>query len=578
MLFDSLMLRAVVNHLRDSASGARVLRVFQTSRMQAIVELSADTPPGQLVLSCCPQFGRIHLDDGWEPGPAVNYPVGAVLQRWLRSAVLVDVAQREFDRVVRLEFANARGLGPQARCYVILEIMGRHSNLIVLDEDNAILETAKHIPANLNRYRQILPGLDYVPPPDFDKHHPGDLTAEQLLATVTHPQATVSAWFRATLQGASDVFRDEALARADIPATKQVNQLQSADFQRLHAALAELLEASDSARQAWTYACPDGNFAYPVKLQSCADCRAEPVSDINAAVAAIVSDQMTSAGLEDQRKRLLQAAQRPMDRVHKRIAERREAQQQAKDADTVRKLGETILASLHQIPAGATEASLPDPYEPGSTVNITLDPEMTPQANAQKYFARYKKLASLQGRIGSFLRAARRERHYLDGLLDQIQQAADIGELEALEHEMAQQGYLKKQRTRRAPTPTQIEVHSATLMGYTILWGKSGLQNDKLLHLARAEDIWLHTRKTPGGHVLIRTHNQPEQVPEDVLLAAAQHAASLSKRRLDSAVAVDYALAKYVRRLKGTPPGYVHYTNQKTLHVAPARLNRAPGS
>ncbi len=578
MLFDSLMLRAVVSQLRDSACGARVVRVFQTSRMQAIVELSGDTPPGQLVLSCCPQFGRIHLDDGWEPDPAVNYPVGAVLRRWLRSAVLVDVAQRQFDRVVRLQFANARGLGPQARCYVILEIMGRHSNLIVLDEDNTILETAKHIPADLNRYRQILPGLDYVPPPDFDKHHPGDLIPEQLSTTVTDSQATVSAWFRATLQGASDVFRDEALARADIPATQQANQLQSADFQRLHAALAELLEASDSARQAWTYACPDADFAYPVKLQSRADCRAEAVSDISAAVAAIVSHQMAGAGLEEQRKRLLQAAQRAMDRVHKRIAERRESQQQAKDADSVRKLGEAILASLRHIPTGATEASLPDPYEPGRSLNVALNPEMTPQANAQKYFARYKKLASLQGRIGSFLRAARRERHYLEGLLDQIQQVADIAELEALEHEMAQQGYLKKQQTKRAPAPAQIEVRSATLMGYTILWGKSGLQNDKLLRLARADDIWLHTRKTPGGHVLIRTHNRPEQVPQEVLLAAAQHAAWLSKRRLDSAVAVDYALAKYVRRLKGTPPGYVHYTDHKTLHVAPAGINGARGS
>ncbi len=573
MLFDSLMLRAVVSQLRDSARGARVLRVFQTSRMQAVVELSSDRPPGQLVLSCCPQFGRIHLDDGWEPDPAVSYPAGAVLRRWLRSARLVDVSQRDFDRVVRLEFANARGLGPQARCYVVLEIMGRHSNLIVLDEHNTILEAAKHIPADRNRYRQTLPGLDYVPPPDFSKQHPGDLTAQQLAATITDPQAPALAWFRATLQGASELFRDEALARAEIPADKQVSLLQAADFQRLQAALAELLQTADSARQAWTYACPDGDFAYPVSLQSRPDCRAEPASDISVAIAAIASEQMSNTELEDRRRRLLQAAERAMDRVHKRIAERQHAQQQAEDAGSVRRLGEAILASLHRIPVGATEASIPDPYEPDRTINVPLDPQLTPQANAQKYFARYKKLAALRGRIGRFLRAARRERHYLEGLVDQIQQAADAAELEVLEQEMGQQGYLRQQPTQRAGAPARIEVNSATVGGYTILWGKSGLQNDRLLHLARPTDIWLHTRKTPGGHVLIRTSDRPEQVPEEVLIAAAGHAAWLSKRRLDTAVAVDYALAKYVRRLKGTPPGYVHYTNHKTLHVTPVRVN-----
>ncbi len=571
MLFDSLMVRAVVSHLRDRACGSRVMRVFQTSRVQTIIELSVQSPPGQLVLSSSSEFGRIHLDDGWEPDPTVHYPVGAVLQRWLRSAVLVDVNQRQFDRAVRLEFGNARGLGPQARCYVVLETMGRHSNLIVLDEDAFILEAARHVTADVNRYRQILPGLEYVPPPSFDKLDPSELSSDQIISAASESDGTVSDWFRTTFQGASDVFRGEVLARCDISPRSQVGDLQAADLERLHVVLDDLLNSADGT-EAWTYTCSDGAFAYPVRLQSLPDCRTERSSDMSAAVAVIARAEMAKAEIEQERRQLLQAAERTLGIVDKRIAERKDVQQRSEDADSIRRIGEAILASLREIRAGATTVSLDDPYKPGRKLEVMLDPRLTAQTNAQKYFARYKKLTSVRSRITALLRAALRERHYLEGLLDQIEQADDLGDLRLLEEEMAGQGYLRKRRKRGPAQQARVEVQSAEVLGYAILWGKSGLQNDKLLRAAGPDDIWLHTRKTPGGHVLIRSQGRPDEVPEAVLVAAARHAAWLSKRRADTRVAVDYAPARHVRRLKGTPPGYVHYTNHKTVMVQPESI------
>ena len=577
MLFDSLMLRSVVNQVQSTASGSRVMRVFQTSRVELVLELSLPAPPSQLVLSCCPEFGRIHLDEGLEPDPTVSYPTGAVARRWLRSAVLVGVSQRQFDRAVRLEFANARALGPQSRCFVVLEVMGRYANLIILDEDGVILEAVKHVGADVNRYRQIEPGLEYVAPPGFDKLHPGDVTPEVLAGTVADAETVAGEWFRSALQGASGLFRDEALARAGIAPAQPSGELDAAGFSRLSSALAEMLREADSAA-AYSYACPDGDFAYPLKLQSRPECRGERAESISAVVAAIASGAMTDTQLGEMRRRLMAAAERALRIVEKRIAERRDKKRRSENADDVRKMGEAILVSLREIPRGAKEVTLPDPYAPGTALSISLDPVLSPQANAQKYFARYKKLASLQERMPKLLRAAQRERYYVEGLLDQIEQASSRVELQALEEEMTRQGYVKEKRRRPPVAATKLELKWASAGGYRIMWGKSGMQNDELLRAARPDDIWLHTRKTPGGHVIIRTDGRAADVPEEVLLRAAQQAAWLSKRRNDSSVAIDYTLARYVRRLKGTPPGYVHYTKQKTVFVEPAELAPQPGS
>ncbi len=574
MLFDSLLMHAVTHNLAEHSRGLRVLRVFQTSRFEIVIDLAHKTPPGQLVLSCCPQFGRIHLDEGHEPDPTVSYPTGSVLRRWLKSAVLVNIEQRQFDRAVRLEFANARGLGPQAHCFIVLEVMGNHSNLIVLDEDKVILEAVKHIGADRNRIRQIEPGLDYVPPPSFGRLRPDALSVQELFASATDPQTSATKWFRATVQGASDQFRDEALARADIAGDARVGDLASPDFEHLVTALQEML--TESRQGAWSYACPDKDFAYPIMLQSCPDCRPEAATTIHQAVARMANQQIEANQSGELRRRLLQATARARNVVAKRVAERDDMQHRAEDADELRINGEAILTALHTIPRGSSHVTLANPYDYGNTLEVHLSPKLSAQANAQAYFKRYKKLISVKERVTRLLRDAKRERHYLDGLEVQIEQAEGLTELDELREELAQQGYLKRGQERKQRLSGHAKIKSATVSGHVIMWGKSGLQNDELLRKAGPDDMWFHTRNTPGGHVLIRHQGAPELIPDEAILAAAQHAASLSKRRNDTRVPVDHTQARYVRRLKGTPPGYVHYTHQKTLNVRPVELRAQP--
>jgi len=536
-----------------------------------VIELRASEPPGQLVLSACPTFGRIHLDEEWEPNPTVNFPFGAVLQRWLRSAVVVDVEQRGFDRAVRISFANARALGPQSRCVLVLETMGRLSNALLTDADNNILEAVTHVTRDRNRYRQILPGEQYVPPPTFGRHHPSALSPEEIAATVLDADAPVSTWLRETFQGMSDVFRAEALCRAGVDPDVRSGELRGQSFDALHSAFADLLAEAEASR-GWLYACDRECFAYPVRLQSRPECTAQAQADIHGAIARVAASGMDGTEIDQLRRRLQDAVNRASATVGKRIAEREEYVQRARDAGTVRRTAEALLTYGHLVPKGASLAEVPDPHDHGATLHIALDPALPPQANAQRYFARYRKLSETERRVTLFLTAARVEMEYLDGLAVQIERSSETEDLRLIEEELLAGGYLRRRDRREKTREPTAQLPQASVEGYTVLWGKSGLQNDRLLRAAGPDDIWLHAQRTPGGHVLIRSQGADGTVPDNVLMAAAQHAASLSKRYRDARVAVDYTQARHVRRIKGTPPGYVHYTQQRTLNVAPTPL------
>ncbi|MFP3904113.1 MAG: NFACT family protein, partial [Armatimonadota bacterium] len=531
-----------------------------------------------LIINCTTDFGRMHQAEDFEPDSTVNFPAGAVLQRYLYHAVLADVQQREFDRVARLEFANARGMGRNAKCFVIAEIMGRHSNLIITDDGNEIIEAAKHVPAAVNRYRQIQPGLQYVPPPDFDKLAPHSADVSTLAGSASETSSYTRNWFRDTLQGASDIFRDEALARADIEPQRPADELDGGDLGRLLDCLSELLSEACEGRGR-IYECPEEQFAYPVSLQCRPDCRSESVDDISAAIDRVARQQISGIELQQLRNRLQQAAADAHELAGKRLKERREALKRGQNAEQLRIIGETLLAHLHEIPDHTQSVTLPNIYDPDESLTIELDPELSPQANAQKYFKRYKKLSGLTERMKPRLAAAKVEQHYLSGLLGQIEQAETIKDLRSIEQEMQQEGYLKKKGEKKGAADEGVTVHSAPLEGNrTLLWGKSGLQNDELLRRANSEDIWLHVKDAPGGHVLIRTDGRPDDVPEEQLRRAAAHAAWLSKQRADTSTEVDYTTAKHVRRLKGTPPGYVHYTHYKTLRVQPRPISAKSSS
>ncbi len=581
MLFDSAMLARICADLDGQLTGCRIRRVVASAPAEVALETNAAGAARWLVLCTEPQFGRVHLAEHAQPRPDIHSPLADVLRRYLVGGVVARVVQIDFDRLVHISFINAQRLGPEQSCTLVAEIMGRHSNILLLDEDGIIRECLGHVSAEVNRYRESLPGVAYMPPPDFGKINPLTVTAAELAARVREadPQSEFARWFRQTCHGASDLFVAEIAARAGIAADAQLCTLAAGWEAQLHQVLGQLGELVTTPGEAYICrdALGDALFAYPFVPQSRPDLVITPAESLSAALDRVHHELKQGHDISQLRERLLVAAGKQLDHVMVRRRKRQSALASADDADRYRKWGELILAHLHQIPPRAQQVTVTDySSEDQTEVTIRLDPDHTPQDVAQHYFKRYKRARRVRERLPRLLQVDRIEQDYLEGLLHQIESAAELADLEELRQEMIGRGIVKPPKRPQPPPARRRLPRFISADGYTVIYGKTGRQNDEVVRETNADDIWLHVQRGPGGHVVIKTGGRPADVPESTILEAAQHAAALSRQAQSSAVEVDYTLVKHLNKPKGGPPGFVYYRNFQTVRVAP-RHAQTPG-
>lgn len=561
MTFDSLMMRRIVAEINE-LRGTRVGRVFPVARLEFVLDFSLRSPLPQVTINASAEAGRVHRDEDREPVLGVDTPLADVLRRHLRGATLLEARQHQFDRVMMLDFGNAEGMGPASRRTLVAEVMGRHSNLLLLDERDYILECARHVTARVNRVRQLLPGEAYVPVPDFDKLDPAQATVEQLAGRLPETPQPLAAWVREVLQGASDVLLAVLPDRLKLPAPATTEDVTAQD---LLATLQGLIAQADQPGAAVVARHGKKPVAYPVSLPADWPKVGEAPS-LSEAMRRLASEAAASTEAAQLRQRLAAVATAALEKARRREHERRTALEKSERAEHWRRQGELLMANLWAMQPGQ-EAFIGEDWETGEQVTIPLDPRLSPQENAQALFSRYKKLQRVRQRVPALLAEAREAREELEDLLDQIAEGG-APELRLLEQEMSERGLLKAPRRRQE---LAIDYRrTETPEGYALIYGRSALENAAVLKAARPDDLWFHVQGAPGGHVVIRTNNRPDQVPQSVVIEAARLAAKQSRRRRDALVEVDYTPAKHLQRVRNAAPGHVIYRQFKTILVRPA--------
>ncbi len=578
MLFDSAMLARICADSQEVLPGCRVRRVVATGKLEVAVETSAQRGAPCLVVCAGSEFGRIHLAQDAEPRPDIHSPLADVMRRYLQGAVIQRIEQINFDRLLRIEFVNAQRLGPESRCTLVAEVMGRHSNVLLLDDEGIILECLKHVPAEVNRYRQSLPGLEYVAPPDFDKRDPFTVKAAELsqIAGQAGPDLDFARWFRNNFHGGSDIFIAEIAARTGITTDVQLETLGEGWPDRLSETLGGLHELISTPGEA--YICrregTDILFAYPFPPQSQPDVVTTPVCNLSTALEQICQKLQQSRQSEQLREQLLRAAGKQLDHVLTRARKRKAALKVVSDADKYRKWGELILTHLNKIPPCAKEITVTDYYsEDQSDITIELDPDRRPQQVAQYYFKRYKRAQRLSERLPRLIKLDRIQQDYLEGLLHQIENAEQLADLQELRQEMIDQDIVQPPKHEQPHPEKRGLPRYESRDGYLVVYGKTGQQNDEVLRQASPDDIWLHVHQGPGGHVVIKTGGRPDDVPESTIIEAAQHAAALSRQAQSPKVEVDYTQVKHLNKPTGGPPGFVYYRHFQTVRVQPRRAD-----
>lgn len=565
MGLDGFTLRALVAELAPMLTGARLTKVQQPARDQVALILYHQRRDWRLVLSVNPRWARLSLEDAGPDNPPTPPPFCMVLRKHLDGARLVEIAQDGLERVVTLAFAVRDELGDLRRKRLLLEIMGRHSNLVLVDERNTIIDALRRV-ADEEAVRPLLPGLPYTPPPR--PALPDALTIDRSsFAELLRCQQPVADALCRGLFGLSPLLARELCARAGIPPHAPAETLTMTEITLLYDALVAL-RSTESGLRPQAVTLPGGRTefsAYDLTQFGAAPRRY--YESVQALIADVLGDGERQETLASLKLSLAALVRRESERCERKRAAQLEEARRGAEADDLRLVGELILANLHKLGKRMTAATLAD-YA-GNERTVALDPSLSPSDNAQAYFRRYARAKKAAVAAAEQARRTSEELAYLNALAVALEQATDIASLNDIRAELAAQGYLRSVGNGRSAAPTPAQPRRFTSSdGCEILVGRSNMQNDRLtMKLARPDDIWLHAKDIPGAHVILRVGKEPPSF--QAITEAAALAAYFSSARAATKVPVDYTERRHVRKVPGARPGMVIYDHQKTIMVAP---------
>ncbi|MBN1936968.1 MAG: NFACT family protein [Anaerolineae bacterium] len=559
MYFDALTAAAVADECQVLVGG-RIQTIVQIDELTLGFEIYAQHQRHYLVTSAHAQHARVHLcGDKLRRGVDTPSPILLLLRKYAQNARISLIDQPAWERIVEIEIEN------DASTYTLIaEVMGRHANLILVDEEGRVMDAIKRVTPQMSRVRPILPGRPYSPPPQQAKLDPTALTLADLRDVVGDAAPGDMLWrvLVGTVRGISPLLAREVIYRAS--GNAQTNASQITDPAVLLSALERLL--SGALEHRWTPCLAveeDIIAAYaPYALTHYPEYR--PASSISAAI------ESYEAGLNDiDAYKPARARVRPLlEEARQRVQDRYDAlRRQMVPEDEIERLrlsGEMILAYAHTVERRQTRLEAPVDFE-RPPLQIDLDPHLTPVENAQAYFKRYDKARAANAGAPRRLTQARLELAYLDQLITDLELAANWPEIQEVQSALTDAGYASGPR-RNIQRGRPLRVVSEA--GFVIWVGKSARQNEEItFRRAAPDDLWLHAIDVPGSHVIVKCEGRP--APEETLRRSAELAAYYSAGREKGSVLVACTLRKWVRKIRQGKPGQVTYRNEQTILVKP---------
>lgn len=571
MTFDSIILAAIGDELNRKLKDARVQTIHQPESLDVVLTLRTPGVTHSLLVSADATAPRIHLTSAKKPNPKTPPGFCMLLRKHLEGARFSIAEQIDFDRILHLRFLAYDG----ERLTLVVEIMGKHSNIILINGEGRILGTIKPVGRQKSRYRQVLPGLQYTPPPKQDKLNPLNVSKEvfenllkdSYIGTTEVTQGQLAKWLCETFVGISPFAAWEVVTRSGGDMGRVAEEFMSLIDAVRRGEFDPVLITDDEGKAVAFYPFP--SVQYPKANQH----ERNSVSTVADMYYISAIRRQDFAQAKDEFVAMLEREVRAREHSLEAI---REGIRECENAERVKQIGELILSQVALVPEGSESAELVDYYDPdASKIRVRLDPKLSAAENAEAYFRRYHKLVSGAEALEDRLRETESEIRLLRKVLLSAETISSEDQIESLKQLLAGEG-IKLHKQEAAATEKRRDefdghrISKVEREGWEILVGLNSEANDYLLtRVARPTDVWVHVKASPSAHVIIRTNGKPDAVPRSVLLAAAELAARHSDSKHSSLVPVDYTLRKYVRKPKGAPSGKAIYQNEKTVYVTP---------
>ena len=540
MSFDGFFLHHMIEELRSELVNGRIQKINQPFEQELVLQIRSNRQSHRLLLSAHPVFGRIQLTQTTFENPAQPSTFIMVLRKYLQGAVIESIEQVENDRIVEITVSNKNEIGDHIQATLIIEIMGKHSNILLVDKSShKILEVIKHVGFSQNSYRTLLPGSTYIAPPSTESLNPFTVKDEKLFEILQTQELTAKN-LQSLFQG---LGRDTANELENILVSDKLSTFRNFFSQ---ASKPFLTETSFS----------------PVPF---ANRVGDPFSSLSDLLDTYYKDKAERDRVKQQASELIRRVENELQKNRHKLKKQEKELLATDNAEEFRQKGELLTTFLHQVPNDQDQVVL-DNYYTNQPVTITLDKALTPSQNAQRYFKRYQKLKEAVKYLTELIEETKATILYLESVETVLNQAG-LEEIAEIREELIQTGFIRRRQREKIQKRKKPEQYLAS-DGKTIIYvGRNNLQNEELtFKMARKEELWFHAKDIPGSHVVISGNLEPS---DEVKTDAAELAAYFSQGRLSNLVQVDMIEVKKLNKPTGGKPGFVTYTGQKTLRVTP---------
>lgn len=581
MALDGAFLRHLKQEIEARALDARVDKIYQPNKEEIVIAMRTKEENFRILFSARANSPRVHFSKEKIENPKQPPMLCMLLRKRLASARLVSVEQPRLERLLMFTFDTVNELGDHVPLHLIMEVMGRYSNVIITDENNKVIDALKRVDAEMSSERLVLPGVSYQLPPPQDKLCMLDVGSAEILARLKAlpGDAKLNKALLTVLQGVSPVVCREVEFLTGLGAECSIRTMTEGQWDRLAFYLDRLIEmvrsCSGTPQTAKNKEGKPLDFSFYSLTQYGTAATVSEAGSFSELLDAFYGEKDRRERMRVREQDLLRLLTNAEDRLTRKIAHQREELAACADREKLRICGDLINANLYAIEKGAASADLMNFYDPEcKNLTVHLDPALSASANAQKYYKEYRKAKTAEEKLAEQITMAQHEVEYIDSVFDELSRAQTEKDLDEIRGELREQGYLRQLHGKNATTAKRAAekagepLRFVTTDGFTVLVGRNNRQNDWLtMKKAGNNDIWFHTKNIPGSHTILLTENQ--QPTELALAEAAALAALHSSAKQSSQIPVDYTQVRYVSKPAGAKPGKVIYVQYQTLFINP---------
>lgn len=562
MAFDAVTVAALTKELSDTFKNTRIYKISEPDQNELILTIKGNSSQYRLLISADASLPLMYLTSENKPAPLTAPNFCMLLRKHLSNAKIISVTQPGLERIIRIELEHLDEMGDLCRKHLIVELMGKHSNIIFTDDKDMIIDSIKHVSHNVSSVREVLPGREYFIPHTQDKRNPFDVDRASFSATIADAHEPAGKAIYMNYTGFSPILATEVCHRAGVDADASTSSLSEKEIDSLYDSFAALVDDIREGRFApeiiYDGRTPLEYAAVPLTLYH--DKTVKTYDSISGLIEDFYREKSVVVRIRQKSADLRKIVTTALERNVKKLDLQKKQLEDTEKKDKFRIYGELINTYGYDVPEGAKSFEALN-YYTNETITIPLDPDMTALENGKKYFEKYSKLKRTAESLTGIIEEVSAEVAQLESILTALDIAVDEADLAEIKEELTQSGYIRFKAGTKKQKITSKPFHFVSSDGFDIYVGRNNLQNDRLtFEFANGGDWWFHAKKMPGSHVIVKTEGR--EVPDRTFEEAARLAAHFSKGRGTDRVEIDYLIRKNVKKPAGAKPGFVvYYTN-----------------